>query len=215
MSSELGKSSQWRVESRRNNCVGYFNFSSVTSIKWWWYFSPLKSDPCILQSVAPCLWTKFAHFSKKWKWLIWNWIQVNSYRYERRLVSISDWPEIAYFVKLSISDWPEIAYFVKLISNIFLLVDRGHDLRHGIWNGPVCLVCWCIILSEFTQKVEDWNWKNCRICNVLRCFIRISKRQHNPWLSVYTFICIKCEPQTFKSKRLVGGGNGWKFHLFH
>ena len=63
---------------------------------------------------------------------------MNTYRSGRGLVSGSD--------------WPEIAYFAKLISNIFLLVDSGHDLRHGVWNDPVCLVCQCIMLSEFTQK---------------------------------------------------------------
>ena len=36
---------------------------------------------------------------------------------------------------------------LKLISNISQL----HNPRHGIWNNPVCLVCQCIILSEFTQ----------------------------------------------------------------
>ena len=52
---------------------------------------------------------------------------------------------------ISASDWPKIAYFAKLISNIFRLVDRGHDPRRGIWNDPVCLVCQSI-LSKFTQR---------------------------------------------------------------
>ena len=67
----------------------------------------------------------------------------------------------------SISDWPEITYFVKLISNIFRLVDRGHDPRHGIWNDPVRLACQCIILSEFTQSRRLQNRKQnmCRHLN--------------------------------------------------
>ena len=57
-----------------------------------------------------------------------------------------------------ISDWLEIAYFAKLISNIFLVLDIGHDLRHGIWNDPVCLVCQHII-SEFSV-FTDYETEN-------------------------------------------------------
>ena len=52
---------------------------------------------------------------------------------------------------VSVSDWTEIAYFAKLVSNIFRLVDRGHDPRHGIRNDLVCLVHLSII-SEFIQR---------------------------------------------------------------
>ena len=60
----------------------------------------------------------------------------------------------------SVSDWPEIMYFAKLISNVFQLVKRGNNTRHGIWNNPVCLVCQRIVLSEFTQKIEDYETEN-------------------------------------------------------
>ena len=68
---------------------------------------------------------------------------------------------------VSVSDWPEITYFSKLISNIFRLVDRGNDPRHGIWNNPVCLVCQRTILSEFTQSRRLQNRKQnmCRHLN--------------------------------------------------
>ena len=56
------KSSQWRTESGlRNKHVSYRNIWSLRQ-----YFSPLSSDPCTLQLVAPCLWTAFTYFPKEW-----------------------------------------------------------------------------------------------------------------------------------------------------
>ena len=54
-----------RTESGWNKCVSYQNFRSPR-----WYPhptpSPIKSDPCTLQSVVPCLWISFAYFSEEW-----------------------------------------------------------------------------------------------------------------------------------------------------
>ena len=72
-------------------------------------------------------------------------VQTNSYRPGRKSVSVLN--------------WPEIAYFAKLISNIFQLVDGGHDPRHGIWNDPVYVVCQHIILSELTQRQKTTKLK--------------------------------------------------------
>ena len=58
----------------------------------------------------------------------------------------------------SMSDWPEIEYFAKLISNIFQLVDRGHNPRH--WNleqpSMPSLLAYNI---RIYSKVEDTNPK--------------------------------------------------------
>ena len=60
---------------------------------------------------------------------------------------------------VSVSDWPEITYFAKLISNIFRLVDRGHDPRH--WNlerpSMPSLLAYNI---RIYSKVEDYATEN-------------------------------------------------------
>ena len=43
-------------------------------------------------------------------------------------------------------------HFAKLTCDIFQSIDGGHDPRYGIWNQAVCLLCQCVILSEFTQR---------------------------------------------------------------
>ena len=57
------------------------------------------------------------------------------------------------------SDWPEIAYFAKLISNIFRLVDTGHNPRH--WNlerpSMPSLLAYNI---KIYSKVEDYETEN-------------------------------------------------------
>ena len=52
---------------------------------------------------------------------------------------------------------------LSVITNIFWLVDRGHDPRHGIWND--LLVCLQPSLSAYNviriySKVEDYETKN-------------------------------------------------------
>ena len=43
-----------------------------------------------------------------------------------------------------VSDWPEMAYLVKLTSADFQSVNTGHAPRHGIGNDLACLVCQCL-----------------------------------------------------------------------
>ena len=113
--------SQRRAESRRNKRVSYHK---SWSIKWRWLLPPPTPHPRIwfmhlivgsalsVDKICILFWkTKMSNFKTGFK-------QTKSSG--RRSASISD--------------WPEIAYFVKLISNIFQLVDRGHNPRHGIWN---------------------------------------------------------------------------------
>ena len=69
----------------------------------------------------------------------------------------------------SVSDRPEIVYFVKLISNIFRLVDKR--IQSQTWNDPICLVCQCIMLSEFTQS------RSLRKQNKTRVDTRMSERK--------------------------------------
>ena len=68
-SSQVYKSSQWRVESRWNNCVGYRKF---WSIRWRWYFPPLKSD-CKFWFIrwrwySPPLKSDRKFWSIRWRW---------------------------------------------------------------------------------------------------------------------------------------------------
>ena len=62
---------------------------------------------------------------------------------------------------MSVSDWPEIVYFVKQISNIFLLVDRGHDLRQT-WNleQPSIPTLSAYNILRIYSKVEDYETEN-------------------------------------------------------
>ena len=107
VASQPCKSSQWRVESKRNKRVGYCKFRS----RWGDFdISPLKSDPCALQSVVPCLWIKFAYFSEKRKLLLWNQIQTNFYR--------SGIDQFRYQKSHILPNWSVI---------FFQLVNRGHD----------------------------------------------------------------------------------------
>ena len=57
---------------------------------------------------------------------------------------------------MSVSDWPEIVYFVKQISNIFLLVDRGHDLRQtSNLEQPSIPTLSAYNILRIYSKVED------------------------------------------------------------
>ena len=106
-----------------------------------------KSDPCTLWLIVGSALSvnKICIIFQKTKMINLK-PNLNPYRSRRRSVSISN--------------WPEITYFAKLISNIFQLVDRGNNTKHGIWNNPVCLVYQRIVLSEFTQTVEDYETEN-------------------------------------------------------
>ena len=129
-----------RTESGWNKCVSYQNFRSPR-----WYPhptpSPIKSDPCTLQSVVPCLWIKFAYFSERRKRLIWNWILTNPYRSVRRLVpvSLSDWPDI-------VPNWSEI--FSSQSSE-----DTIPDMEFGTSLSA------CNIIRIYS-KVEDYEIEN-------------------------------------------------------
>ena len=50
-------------------------------------------------------------------------------------------------------------HFAELISDIFRSIDGGHDPRYGIWNHPACLLCQCVISSEFTQRQKTTKSK--------------------------------------------------------
>ena len=54
---------------------------------------------------------------------------------------------------VSVSDWPEYTYLSKLVSDIFWLIDRGYNPRNGISNKPKRPSHTdCIYIAAVTQK---------------------------------------------------------------
>ena len=111
---------------------------------------------CLTVGIAPCLWIKFAYFSKKRKRLIWNQIQ--------SLQTCIDLEE----------DW-----FPYQTGQTFYWTDQWyfsvsrqsrHLPRYGIWNQAVCLLCQHVILSEFTQRQKPSSMPTLSACNIIRIY---------------------------------------------
>ena len=60
---------------------------------------------------------------------------------------IEIWKKIGSCIRLA-------RHFAELISDILRSISGGQDLRYGIWNQAVCLLCQRVILSEFTQRLK-------------------------------------------------------------
>ena len=141
VSSQTCKPSQWRVISgRQNKRVGYRNFLTVRQ---WWSFFPPKILPM--------------HF------IVSNALSVNKICIlfqKTKMIKLKPNPNDPVSGRsVSISDWPEIAYFAKLISNIFQ--SSTGDMRSQTWNLE-----WTSMpsLSAYNirmySKVEDCETEN-------------------------------------------------------
>ena len=139
VSSRLCKSSQWRVESRPNKHVGYCIF--------WSRSGDGDTSPPKILIVGYALSVTKSCISEKQKWLIWNRIQTNLYRSERRLASVllSDWLEIAY-----LPNWSD-----------FFLVSRQRT-RSQTWNleWPSMPSLSTYNIIRIYSKVEDYETEN-------------------------------------------------------
>ena len=112
------KSNHWSAESGQwqNKHISCHNFRMMRQ-----YFFTLKSYPCTLWSVAPCLWMKFTYFSKQ-RQVTWNQIQNPNETVSGRRIGLH--------IGLTRN---HVAYLAKLLSDICQSIGREHDPRNRIW----------------------------------------------------------------------------------
>ena len=80
--------------------------------------------------------------------------------------------------KVSVEIVIELVPVWQIDSDIFRVIDRGHDPRNGIWNYPTDLVKLSVYISMYS-KVEDYKTEEKKNTYKKNCMLILNTNERN------------------------------------